>query len=67
MELVRRAVDDVVELLHNFSSKLEQTESHDSQPVVARGDSCEMKKVYFTDNLRTEDFTYILSESSNSC
>ena len=66
VELVRRAVDNVVELLHGSSSKLEQTESHDSQPVVARGDSCKGKKVYFTDDLRTEDFTYIINESSNS-
>ena len=67
MELARRAVDNVVELLHSLSSKLEQTESHDSQPVVARRDSCKVKKVYFTDDLRTEDFTYNLNESSNSC
>ena len=61
MELVRRAIDNVLELLN---SNLERMESHDSQPVVAKGDSCK-GKVCFNDDLRTEEFTYILNESSN--
>ena len=67
MELVERVIDGVVDLLQSSSSELEQAESHDSQPVVAKGDGCEGKKTNFTDDLRTEDFTYILNESSNSC
>ena len=62
---MKRAVDGVVELLYSPSNETGVTESCDSQPI-AKGDRCKVKKVCFTDDLRTEDFTYIVSESSNN-
>ena len=66
MELVRTAVDGVTELLQKSSSEMAPTESCDSEPV-AKGDGCsreEKEEVRFTDDLRTEDFNYIMNESS---
>lgn len=64
MELVRTAVDGVTELLQKSSSEMAPTESCDLEPV-AKGDGCSREKeVRFTDDLRTEDFNYIMNESS---
>lgn len=64
MELVKTAVDGVTELLQKSSNQMAPTESCDSE-FVARGDGCSgEKEVRFTDDLRTEDFNYIINESS---
>ena len=63
MELVRRTIDTVVELLPT-SSQSGQSVSCDSKPV-ARDDNCKVEEIRFTDDLRTEDFNYIVNESSN--
>ena len=60
MELVKRAVDNVTELLQS-SNEMAETESCDSEPV-ARDVSCG-REVRFTDDLRTEEFNYIMNES----
>ena len=64
MELVKTAVDGVTELLQKSSNQMAPTESYDSE-LIARGDSGSgEKEIRFTDDLRTEDFNYIISESS---
>ena len=64
MELMKTAVDDVTELLQKSSNEVAPTESHDSE-LVARGDGYSAEKeVRFTDDLRTEEFNYIMNESS---
>ena len=63
MELVRRTIDTVVELVPT-SSQSGQSVSCDSKPV-ARDDNCKVEEIRFTDDLRTEDFNYIVNESSN--
>ena len=62
IELVKTAVDGVTELLQKSSNEMAPTESCDSEPVV-RGDSCR-EEIQFTDDLRTEEFNYIVNESS---
>jgi Fe-S cluster assembly iron-binding protein IscA len=58
MALVKTAADGVTELLQKSSNQNSET--------VARGDGCsgEKEEVRFTDDLRTEDFNYIINESS---
>ena len=69
MELVRRAIDSIVELLHSASSRSGQPEACDTaEPAVARGGSYNKEgeeQVCFIDDLRTVHFNYILTESSN--
>ena len=63
MELLGRAVDRVTGLVQRSSNEDGAAESCDSG-MVARGDSNEENMVHFSDDLRTEDFKYIMDESS---
>ena len=66
MELVKTAVDSITELLQKLSNEMAPTESCDSEHV-AGGDGCGVKEkdeVRFTDDLRTEEFNYVMNESS---
>ena len=62
VELVKTAVNGVTELLQKSSNEMAPTESCDSEPT-ARGDSCR-EEIRFTDDLRTEEFNYIMDGSS---
>ena len=66
MELVKTAVDSITELLQKLSNEMAPTESCDSEHV-AGGDGYgveEKDEVRFTDDLRTEEFNYVMNESS---
>ena len=63
VELLGRAVDRVTGLVQRSSNEDGAAESCDSG-TVARGDRDKENMVYFTDDLRTEDFKYIMDESS---
>lgn len=62
VEIMRRAVDSLVELLHTSLSESEQTKA--GNPEAIRGGDSFKGKISFTDDLRTEDFKYIVNESS---
>ena len=63
MELLGQAVDRVTELVQRSSNEDGAAESCDSG-MVARGNGDAENTVHFTDDLRTEDFKYIMDESS---
>ena len=62
MELMRTGADSVNILLHKLSNDVTQNESCDSEPAVTKGNS--YREVIFTDDLRTDEFTYVMNESS---